>query len=98
MVSGVDEHLTNGVGGVDGLYKLDGCFLGCPKYKRAGKAANGVSMLALKLSLLLLHVLLTRCVGHGLKTASCVADVRTLWKSAIFKDWNISAGEDVDLV
>lgn len=42
-LSGVDQHLTTDLeGGIDGLYKLDGCFEGLPKYKRTGKTANGV--------------------------------------------------------
>lgn len=42
-LSGVDEHLTKDLpGGIDGTYKLDGCFEGLPKYKRTGKTVNGV--------------------------------------------------------
>jgi hypothetical protein len=42
-LSGVDKHLTKDLaGGIDGIYKLDGCFEGLPKYKRTGKTENGV--------------------------------------------------------
>lgn len=43
-ISGVDAVRGGQIpGGVDGIYKISGCFAGFPLYKREGKTKNGRS-------------------------------------------------------
>jgi hypothetical protein len=86
-LSGVDQYLSTDLpGGIDGVYKIDGCFEGLPKYKRTGKTPKGMDTI-----LMLLHA-----AGSVQMPYLCdvVAENRLMWKARVFGDWDVSIGDE----